>query len=120
VGAEQLIDELPQGLDTHIGDGGRRLSAGQAQRLALARAFLAERPLLVLDEPAAHLDEHSALALAGAIERLARGRTTLLIVHQPALSEIADSVHSIRDGRLLADAPEADSAAIAEPSGALV
>jgi len=100
VGAEQLIDELAQGLDTSIGDGGRRLSAGQSQRLGLARAFLAERPLLVLDEPTAHLDEDSALALAGAIERLARGRTALLIVHHPALSEIADSVCRIREGRL--------------------
>ncbi|MGA2453447.1 MAG: thiol reductant ABC exporter subunit CydD [Solirubrobacteraceae bacterium] len=104
VGAEQLIDELPAGLDTPIGDGGRRLSAGQSQRLGLARAFLANRPLLVLDEPTAHLDEDSALALAGAIERLARGRTTLLIVHDPVLSEIAGHVHCIRDGRLLAEA----------------
>ncbi len=104
VGAEELVGGLPQGLDTPVGDGGRRLSAGQAQRLALARAFLAERPLLVLDEPTAHLDEDSALALAGAIERLARGRTTLLIVHQAALSELADRVVTIRAGRLLAEA----------------
>ena len=121
VGAEQLVAGLPQGLDTLVGDGGRRLSAGQAQRLALARAFLAERPLLVLDEPTAHLDEDSALALAGAIERLARGRTTLLIVHQAALSEIADRVCTIRDGRLAepAAALAAASRSIAEPSGAL-
>ncbi|MGO9320584.1 MAG: thiol reductant ABC exporter subunit CydD [Solirubrobacteraceae bacterium] len=110
VGADRLIGELPQGLDTPIGDGGRRLSAGQSQRVGLARAFLADRPLLVLDEPTAHLDEHSALALAGAIERLARGRTTLLIVHHPALSEIADSVRRVHDGRLLA-APDAQLAA---------
>jgi thiol reductant ABC exporter CydD subunit len=118
VGAERLIDALPGGLDTVIGDGGRRLSAGQSQRLGLARAFLAERPLLVLDEPTAHLDEPSALALADAIERLARGRTTLLIVHHPALGEIADRVHRIRDGRI---APEsaltlaAGARPIAEP-----
>ncbi|MGD0455329.1 MAG: ATP-binding cassette domain-containing protein, partial [Solirubrobacteraceae bacterium] len=130
VGADRLIGELPQGLDTPIGDGGRRLSAGQSQRIGLARAFLADRPLLVLDEPTAHLDEQSARALAGAIERLARGRTTLLIVHHRVLSEIADRVHRIRDGRLLAApdaqiavAPAAGLAAthapIAEPSGAL-
>jgi ATP-binding cassette, subfamily C, bacterial CydD len=101
VGAEPLIAGLPQGLDTLVGDGGRRLSAGQAQRLALARAFLAERPLLVLDEPTAHLDEDSARSLAGAIGRLARGRTMLLIVHQPELSAIADRVHRVCDGRLL-------------------
>lgn len=104
VGAQELIRELPQGFDTPVGEGGRRLSAGQSQRLALARAFLADRPLLVLDEPTAHLDEDSAIALAGAIERLARGRTTLLIVHQAALSEIADAVYRICDGRVLAEA----------------
>lgn len=129
VGADELVAGLPHGLDTLVGDGGRRLSAGQGQRLALARAFLAERPLLVLDEPTAHLDEDSALALAGAIERLARGRTTLLIVHQAALSEIADRVCTIRDGRLAATEMEtkpepaaalaAASQSTAEPSGAL-
>ncbi len=122
VGADELIRGLPQGLDTPVGDGGRRLSAGQAQRLALARAFLADRPLLVLDEPTAHLDEDSARALAGAIERLARGRTTLLIVHHPALSEIADRVRTIRDGRLAAEPTAALAPAsqpVAAPSGAL-
>ncbi len=121
VGAEQLIARLPRGLDTPVGDGGRRLSAGQAQRLGLARAFLADRPLLVLDEPTAHLDEDSARELAGAIERLARGRTTLLIVHQPELSAIADSVHRISEGRLLAgDSGAAAPSTLARLSEALV
>ncbi|MGD1057184.1 MAG: thiol reductant ABC exporter subunit CydD [Solirubrobacteraceae bacterium] len=101
VGAERLIRELPQGFDTPIGEGARRLSAGQARRITLARAFLADRPLLVLDEPTAHLDEESAHELASAIELLARGRTTLLIVHHPLLSELADHVHLIGDGRVL-------------------
>jgi thiol reductant ABC exporter CydD subunit len=104
VGAEQLIQELPQGFDTPIGEGARRLSAGQARRIALARVFLADRPLLVLDEPTAHLDEESAHELADALELLARGRTTLLIVHHPLLSELADHVHLIGDGRVLEEA----------------
>ena len=105
-GAAELIEALPAGLDTQVGEGARRLSAGQAQRIALARAFLADRPLLLLDEPTAHLDDGAARALARAIERLARGRTTLLVVHHPLLAELADEVHAIRDGRLLGGAAE--------------
>jgi ATP-binding cassette subfamily C protein CydCD len=99
-GARPLIEGLPDGLATLVGEGARRLSAGQAQRIALARAFLAQRPLLVLDEPTAHLDEDSALEVGDAIARLAPGRTTLLIVHQPALSALADEVFAMHDGRL--------------------
>ena len=103
-GAAGFIAALPAGLDTAVGEGGRRLSAGQAQRVALARAFLADRPLLVLDEPTAHLDDASARAVAETIGALASARTTLLIVHHPLLCELADTVHEIRDGRLLAGA----------------
>jgi len=102
-GAGELIRLLPSGLDTPVGEGGRRLSCGQAQRLALARAFLADRPLLVLDEPTAYLDEAGALAAAEALASLARGRTTLLIAHHPAISAIADRVCRLRDGRLAPD-----------------
>lgn len=100
-GLGPLVDELPRGLDTPLGEGARRLSAGQTQRVGLARAFLADRPLLVADEPTAHLDPATARALVATIAQLVRGRTTLLISHDPLLSELADEVRRLADGRLL-------------------
>ncbi len=100
-GAKEFIDQLPQGLDTPVGQGGRRLSVGQAQRIALARAFLADRPLLLLDEPTAHLDDEGAHAISDTIARLAYRRTTLLIVHHPLLTELADHIHVLHHGRLI-------------------
>jgi len=99
-GAEAFIEELADGLQTEVGEGARRLSAGQAQRIALARAFLADRPLLLADEPTAHLDEESARTVCETIVRLAGGRTTVLIVHEPLLTELADEVYVMRGGRL--------------------
>jgi thiol reductant ABC exporter CydD subunit len=100
-GATEFIRQLPHGLQTRVGEGTRRLSTGQAQRIALARAFLADRPLLLLDEPTAHLDDESAQTVAETIRVLARARTTLLIVHHPLLTELADHLHVIHDGRLI-------------------
>ncbi|HVR05981.1 MAG TPA: thiol reductant ABC exporter subunit CydD [Solirubrobacteraceae bacterium] len=104
-GAAGFVAALPQGMATQIGDGARRLSAGQRERIALARAFLADAPLLVLDEPTAHLDTDSAQVVGEALERLARGRTTLLIAHDPALAERADRVLRLDSGWLLAPEP---------------
>ncbi|MHB1835460.1 MAG: thiol reductant ABC exporter subunit CydD [Solirubrobacteraceae bacterium] len=100
-GLQDVIDSLPDGLQTVVGEAGRRLSAGQRQRIALARAFLSDAPLLVLDEPTAHLDEESARAVGEAIERVAAGCTTLLIVHHPSLARRADRIVEIHAGRLL-------------------
>lgn len=102
VGLAALLDALPEGLDTCVGEGGRALSAGEAQRLGLARALLADRPLLVLDEPTAHLDGASAARADAAITRAAAGRTALLIVHRAALAARADRVVTMADGRLRA------------------
>jgi thiol reductant ABC exporter CydD subunit len=99
-GAEQFIHKLPHGFQTPVGEGTRRLSAGQAQRIALARAFLADRPLLLLDEPTAHLDDESTQTISETIRDLAHGRTTLLIVHHPLLTELAEDIHHIHDGQL--------------------
>jgi thiol reductant ABC exporter CydD subunit len=117
--ATELIAALPRGLDTLVGEGARRLSAGQAQRIALARAFLAERPLLLLDEPTAHLDDDSAQAVAEAIARLAAGRTTLLIAHQPLLADLADDTYRLSAGRLL-DGGRADQPGGAAPASMLI
>jgi len=99
-GATELVAGLPDGLDTLVGEGSRRLSAGQRQRIALARAFLSDAPLLVLDEPTSHLDEASAAAVGETIERLARGRTTLLIVHHESLARRADTILTVSGGRV--------------------
>lgn len=91
-GAYDFVAALPQGPDTLIGDEGVGLSAGQRQRLALARAFLADRPLLLLDEPTAALDGATEEGIVEAVGRLAEGRTVLLVVHRPALLAVADRV----------------------------
>jgi len=101
-GAEELVASLPDGVRTRVGDGGRRLSAGQARRVTLARAFLDDAPLVVLDEPTAHLDSESAAAIEAAIARLASGRTVLLITHRAELAGRCDRIVELRDGRIVA------------------
>jgi ABC-type multidrug transport system fused ATPase/permease subunit len=99
-GADAFVRVLPQGYDTVVGDGGRPLSAGERRRLALARAFLRDVPVVVLDEPTADLDAASARLVAVAVERLRRGRTVLLIAHRPDLAARADRVVVLADGRV--------------------
>jgi ATP-binding cassette subfamily C protein CydD len=94
-----FVDGLPNGLATRIGDGGRALSAGEARRVALARAFLRDAPLVILDEPTVHLDAGSATEIGSAIERLVAGRTSLLIAHDTSLAERADRVVALQSGR---------------------
>jgi ATP-binding cassette subfamily C protein CydD len=80
-GAAEFIDSLPSGYDTPLGERGLRLSAGQRQRIALARAFLRDAPLLLLDEPTAHLDAAGARLIASALDTGLAGRTVILISH---------------------------------------
>jgi thiol reductant ABC exporter CydD subunit len=91
-GADAFVRELPDGYGTLVGDGGRPLSAGQIRRIALARAFLRDAPLVILDEPTADLDPASADRVAEAVERMLAGRTVLLVTHRPELVARANRV----------------------------
>ena len=86
------VRELPDGLDTQVGEAGRGLSGGQRQRVALARALLADAPVLVLDEPTAHLDPPTAEGLMRDLLTAAAGRSILLITHRPEGLELVDEV----------------------------
>ncbi|MFB6780167.1 thiol reductant ABC exporter subunit CydD [Streptomyces sp. NPDC056352] len=97
-GAYDFVADLPDGAQTLLGEEGAGLSAGQRQRLALARAFLADRPLLLLDEPTASLDGETEAGIVDAVRRLAAGRTVLLVVHRPALLAVADRVVTLEPG----------------------
>ncbi|MFE1871507.1 thiol reductant ABC exporter subunit CydD [Streptomyces sp. NPDC059496] len=97
-GAWEFVTALPRGVETLLGEGGVGLSAGQRQRLALARAFLADRPVLLLDEPTAALDGETEAGIVDAVRRLSVGRTVLLVVHRPALLAVADRVVAMEAG----------------------
>jgi thiol reductant ABC exporter CydD subunit len=102
-GADAFVRSLPGGYETLVGDGGRPLSAGERRRIALARAFLRDAPLVILDEPTADLDPESAELVARAVERLRVGRTVLLIAHRPELARRADRIVVLERGAVLAE-----------------
>ncbi|MFF7979565.1 thiol reductant ABC exporter subunit CydD [Streptomyces sp. NPDC007901] len=99
-GALEFVDALPERAETVLGEDGAGLSAGQRQRLALARAFLADRPVLLLDEPTAALDGATEAEVVAAVRRLAEGRTVVLVVHRPALLSVADRVVRVSGGEV--------------------
>ncbi|GAT84545.1 ABC transporter [Streptomyces sp. F-3] len=115
-GALEFVDALPEGMDTRLGEDGAGLSAGQRQRLALARAFLADRPVLLLDEPTAALDGATEAEIVAAVRRLSAGRTVLLVVHRPALLELADRVVHLDGAKPSAPARAAAPSTAARPA----
>ncbi|HOZ58921.1 MAG TPA: thiol reductant ABC exporter subunit CydC [Nakamurella multipartita] len=98
-GAGGWLDGLPQGLDTPVGEHGRAVSGGERQRIALARAILADRPVLLADEPAAHLDGATAESVTAGIMRPDPGRCVLLVSHRPQDEALADQVVRLAGGR---------------------
>ncbi|WP_019324654.1 thiol reductant ABC exporter subunit CydC, partial [Streptomyces sp. TOR3209] len=115
----EWADGLPDGLDTLVGEHGARLSGGQRQRLALARALLADFPVLVLDEPAEHLDLPTADALTADLLAATEGRTTLLITHRLAGLEAVDEVIVLDEGRVVQRGTYAELAAVPGPLRAM-
>jgi ATP-binding cassette subfamily C protein CydD len=99
--ADTFIRALPQGYDTLIGERGARLSGGQAQRIALARAFLKNAPLLILDEATSNLDPEIEAALQEAVDRLLAGRTALIITHRLNTAYRADQIVVMAGGRAI-------------------
>jgi ATP-binding cassette subfamily C protein CydD len=103
-GAAEFIDDLPAGYDTPLGERGLRLSAGQRQRIALARAFLRDAPLLLMDEPTAHLDPASARLIGTAIDTALADRTVVLVSHGRGWADGGCRVISLDQGKLTSPA----------------
>ncbi|HEX2182962.1 MAG TPA: thiol reductant ABC exporter subunit CydD [Rubrobacteraceae bacterium] len=99
-GAAEFIRRLPEGYETQIGERGARLSGGEAQRVAIARAFLKDAPVLIMDEPTSSLDPESERLIRGALERLTRGRTVLVVAHRLNTVRGADRIAVLDDGRI--------------------
>ena len=122
--AHELILRLPQGYDTPIGEGGAFLSAGQRQRIGLARALYGDPRLVVLDEPNSNLDTDGEAALLDAVRRLkAEGVTVVVVTHRTSLLSVVDNVILLRDGSIEKQGPLPDVLAPARPraeAGALV
>ena len=98
--ATEFVERLPEGFATYLGERGVRLSGGQRQRLAIARAILSDRPILLLDEATSALDSESERIVQAALERLMRGRTTIIIAHRLATVKSVDRIAVMDRGRL--------------------
>jgi ATP-binding cassette subfamily B protein len=99
--AASFLRDLPEGLDTYLGEGGARLSGGQRQRIAIARAILRNAPILLLDEATSALDAESERLVQDSLERLFVGRTTLVIAHRLATVRAADRIIVMEAGRIV-------------------
>ena len=101
--AHDFIERLPHGYDTQVGERGVKLSGGQRQRIALARAFLKDSPVLILDEPTSAVDAHTEAVIVEALERLKRGRTVITISHRPTTLGACSAMLTVEHGRVVQD-----------------
>ena len=99
-GLADVVARLPEGLDTLLGEGGSGVSTGEARRIAIARAFLSDAALWLLDEPTAHLDPDAEAHVIDALHRATQGRTVVVATHSAALARAADTVLSLADGTI--------------------
>lgn len=99
--AHEFIEKMPTDYDTMIGEGGMNLSGGQKQRISIARAFLKDAPILILDEPTASLDHYSETLIQRSIEKLTQGRTVLVIAHRLSTIFKADQIIVLEDGQIV-------------------
>ena len=98
--AQDFITNLPNGYDTLVGERGMKLSGGERQRISLARAFLKDAPILILDEPTSSLDVHTESAILDTIQELMKGRTTMMIAHRPSTLRDCNIILVLEDGRV--------------------
>ena len=107
--AHEFITGLPNGYDTLVGERGMKLSGGERQRISLARAFLKNAPILILDEPTSSLDVHTEAAILDTIQELMKGRTTLMIAHRPSTLRDCNMILVLEDGRVSRVTTEVES-----------
>jgi ABC-type multidrug transport system ATPase subunit len=98
--AHDFIERLPEGYDTELGEGGRQLSGGERQRICVARAFIRNAPILILDEPTSSIDSKTELVILDALDRLMEGRTSLMIAHRLSTVRKADLIIVVNRGRV--------------------
>ena len=113
-GADEFISEMPEAYDTQIGERGLSLSGGQRQRLAIARAFLADPRVLILDDATSSVDPTKEHEIRDALADVMRGRSTIVIAHRPATIALADRVLLLDQGRIVAEGSHEELLATSE------
>jgi len=113
--AHQYIVDLPDGYDTQLTEGGQGLSTGQRQRIAIARAFMSQPPVLLLDEPSSNLDKEAELGLAETLRDYSRDNTAMVVTHSPALLAACDSILVLEKGRVVMAGPAGQVLAKLQP-----
>ncbi len=111
-GAHEFISSLTDGYQTLVGERGMTLSGGERQRISLARAFLKDAPILILDEPTSSVDVQTEAAIMEALNDLMIGRTTFMIAHRKSTLDICDEILELREGRVRYKLPPEDSARV--------